>query len=652
MEETRQGLANVKEPWLLVLDNADDPNADYQCYFPAGLLGVVIMTSRNRECRRYASTPAVELEGLPGSDARELLLHATNIPREQWHTFQDDAQEVASLLQSHPLALIQAGAYISSAHCTIAEYPQVFHLQRKRLLEFRPKQAQSRYGDVYATFEASVGFLEASQAEQAPQDAVDLFYVLSICAANPLPVGRLFEEGWKGAQSILSSNDSDDDLLRLKRWHVSHLPPLVQEDADEWDPFRLVEAVQLLRSLSLVSAETHEDSTNVSMHPLMHAWALDRLGTVDQKYAWLTTGCLVAVSNYRFTLLALGRQLQPHLEALMSLDMDFVFESQPPAKISVIILRCGWLLHNLGDYKKLKGLMDNLMIYLDLDPLVVDAKWLPVYDLFASNLMGSGKARKAVSLLEQVVQIQEQTLVEDHSDRLSSQQRLASAYDADGQAKNAISLHEQVVQIRDQTLAEDHPARLASQQELARAYRANGQVEKAISLLEQVFQIRGQTLAIHHPFRLNAQRQLALAYHANGELEKAVSLLEQVGQIEQQTLPEDDPDRLHSQHMLAAAYWANRNPRKSVSLLEQVIQIQEQKLAEDHPSRLKSQHDLARFYWRLGRRNPAFRMMKNVVEVKRKLLDECHPDRIISEEKLKIFEDEMIETEAAESCET
>src|SRR5882757_658155 len=38
----------------------------------------------------------------------------------------------------------------------------MYERQRKRLLGFRPSQAQSRYRDVYATFEASVEILQAS----------------------------------------------------------------------------------------------------------------------------------------------------------------------------------------------------------------------------------------------------------------------------------------------------------------------------------------------------------------------------------------------------------------------------------------------------------------------------------------------------------
>jgi len=43
-EAGKQGLANIQQPWMLVLDNADDLNIDYQDYFPPGSSGVVVLT--------------------------------------------------------------------------------------------------------------------------------------------------------------------------------------------------------------------------------------------------------------------------------------------------------------------------------------------------------------------------------------------------------------------------------------------------------------------------------------------------------------------------------------------------------------------------------------------------------------------------------
>lgn len=234
LEEARQGLANVQQPWLLVLDNADDPKVDYQRYFPAGSRGVVILTSRNEDCHQYATEKAFPLDGLLDDEARELLLGAAGVPYDQRSTLEGDAQVVVSLLSSHPLALIQAGSYVGRGHCTLAEYPEVFVQQRKRLLTFRPAQARSRYRDVYATFEASAVILRAlaemkppSSTTESARDALELLPVLATCGASRLPL-LVFEAGWKGAQEIgpdtADDDDDDDDALRLTSWHISRLP--------------------------------------------------------------------------------------------------------------------------------------------------------------------------------------------------------------------------------------------------------------------------------------------------------------------------------------------------------------------------------------------------------------------------------------------
>ncbi|KAL8650448.1 MAG: hypothetical protein Q9226_005138 [Calogaya cf. arnoldii] len=665
MEEAQQGLANAKESCLLVLDNADDPDVDYQRYFPAGVLGVVLLTSRNAECRQYASSPelAVELEGLPESDARELLLHATNTPREQWRKSEADAQTVTTLLRSHPLALIQAGAYISRAHCTIAEYPRVFNSQRERLLKFRPRQAKSRYGDVYATFEASASFLQSSQGAAA-KDALQLLSMLGVCAARRLPLQLLFEEGWKLAQSILlfedlrklaqsisSGNSNDGDtFLTLTPWHVSHLPSLLQADADAWDPFRLVEAVGLLKAFSLVSADTNDDLLSVSMHPLTNAWALDRLDAAAQHKAWLATGCLFAVRLFDtdMTWVKPERQLQPHLRALLSLDMNIMFASEPPTPVATLITQCGLLLCVMRDVAKVKDLMANLMVYLNLDPLTVDARWLPIYYVTAVNHLHNYGLQKAVSLLEQVAQILNQQLAEDHPISTFLQYDLALAYMVLSEGEKAITLLEQVGQIWKQEIGEDDPIVLNSQCELARAYMVNGETEKAIALLEQVVQIWEQTACKDHPGRLISQQVLASMYRMNGQVERAVSPLEQVVQIWEDILAEDHPARLQSQYELARAYQDDGQDKKAMSVLKQVVRIREQTQAEDNPERLASQHVLATIFWDLGPREDAVQLMKHVVKVKRKAYGD-EPDAKGSAEWLRFFEDEMSETKATEN---
>ena len=75
------------------------------------------------------------------------------------------------------------------------------------------------------------------------------------------------------------------------------------------------------------------------------------------------------------------------------------------------------------------------------------------------------------------------------------------AYQVNGQVKEAVSLLEQVVKIREQTLAEDHPSRLASQQVLATVYWDYDRRNAALSITKRIVKIRRRVLDEHHPAR-------------------------------------------------------------------------------------------------------------------------------------------------------
>ncbi|KAF7505308.1 hypothetical protein GJ744_001011 [Endocarpon pusillum] len=93
-------------------------------------------------------------------------------------------------------------------------------------------------------------------------------------------------------------------------------------------------------------------------------------------------------------------------------------------------------------------------------------------------------------------------------DRLASQHELARAYEANGQVKEALSLLEQVVKIEEQILAEDHPSRLASQHELATIYWDLGHHSNAVQMMKHVVGIRSQVLDEQQPGRKNSEAWL------------------------------------------------------------------------------------------------------------------------------------------------
>jgi hypothetical protein len=110
VEESLQALATIKERWLLILDNADDPSFDYTRCIPSGVTGMVMTTSRIPQCSRYSTLPAEALEGLDIEHSTQLLLKAASVLEEAWPSCEEQAQAIVALLGSHTLALIQAGA--------------------------------------------------------------------------------------------------------------------------------------------------------------------------------------------------------------------------------------------------------------------------------------------------------------------------------------------------------------------------------------------------------------------------------------------------------------------------------------------------------------------------------------------------------------
>jgi hypothetical protein len=439
------------------------------------------MTSRIHDCKRYSLDANEALEGLIDKDSKELLLKAADIPKDSWPSYYDQAEKVVSLLGSHTLALIQAGAYIAKGHCQLYEYPKVYERQRERLLKYRPEQAQSRYYDVYATFEASAEVFERSNSE-AGEDALCLLTVLSMLDSAVLPL-QIFQSAWNGGREVLRSNCEETSAVTISRSHALRLPGLLVEESDEWDPFRLTEASSKLISLSLAMRHDINGSIGLSMHPLTHAWAKDRQDLEQQDTAWIATGCILVLSQSNYTMWQTQeRRLLPHLQSYLNIKIGRILLFESKALVIPILLQCGWALLRMRQDSRLSHLLEDIFTELRKNPKEPLDELLPLYFLQARSLSNTGEIKMAVALLEQIVEIEGRILAKTHPDRLASQHALAIAYEANGQVKEAIALLEQVVQIEGRTLAETHPSRLASQHALAIAYEANGQVKEAMAL--------------------------------------------------------------------------------------------------------------------------------------------------------------------------
>jgi tetratricopeptide (TPR) repeat protein len=666
-EESLRALANSRRRWLLVLDNADDTTFDYSAYLPSGNRGAVIMTSRVPSCRKYSTLEPEALEGLELAHSTQLLLKAARLPAASWPSHTAQAQEIVRLLGSHTLALIQAGAYIAEGYCRLGQYAEKFRRQRRQLLEHHPDQENSRYQNVYATFEASLEGLKYS-GDEAGQDALDLLAVLSMLHSSPLPL-MVFRDAWAGARMVqdrersLADNVSKEqaptrswrskllgknfkrsyspktqmahEINHLDKEHVSRLPRLIGTQLKEWNDYRLKKASAILASLSLVTRHHFEEDDGVSMHPLAHAWAKDRLEPMQQKQTWVSVACLFALARARSTIWQVHeRELLPHIQSFFSFDHEVILSYGPQRMMLPLLLQCGWVTIAVRDYKKLQSLLEIIYRELGVTPWNIPEQHFSLYLLASRAALHLRNTRLAIVLLEHISKVQETTSKDLDPAWLMTRHDLARAYNDNGEAQKAVPLLEHLVKAYKMMPKEgENLSWLASTQyELARAYNLNGQTKEAVALLEEVVDRRqpAPESTVDHG-RLRSQHALAVAYTANGQSNKAVALLEQVVNTYETFLDDTHPDRLLSQQELARAYDTNGDTEKSLPLLEHVVKVKENTHQDTDYSLLTSQYALAYTYSCLGQKNEALKLREHIVNMYKTILDETHPDRLAAE---------------------
>jgi tetratricopeptide (TPR) repeat protein len=662
IDEVLHVLASTRDRWLLILDNADDPQLDYAAYIPSGNRGAILMTSRVPECQQYSTIAPEVLETLDRTQSVQLLLKAARIPEVSWSTHTAHANEIVNLLASHTLALIQAGAYVAGGYCSLQEYPKKLLQQRESLLKHHPNQQQSRYRNVYSTFEASIDVLNDSH-DEAGKDALSLLAMLSMLHTSTFPM-KLFHDTWIGARQLLHLGLLEKDEVqhthktqRSRRFrfnwgrakqvapspearrtfdiaqeHISQLPGFLGTELKEWDNHRLKKASLLLVSLSLVTQEVSNEGDGLSMHTLTHAWAKDRMSEQGQRQAWIQAACVCVLSLVASKLWRTFRtELRPHVQALTSPRLDRFFAYGPRSFMLPLMVQCGWCLHMVGEREGLRNLLDDIYHYLGTTPWDLPKEQTHLWRLAATASVYSRNTKLAIFLLEHITKVDERSMIPNHTSQLFSRFDLARAYTDNGESERAEAVLEALIATCKTVSNQDMI--LMSQIELNRAYNVTRQSKKAVKLLERVVEEQSHVEGRESEHaKLRSQHGLGAAYIGNGQMKEAIVLLEHVVTSYEAILDEKHDDRLTSQYDLARAYKEDGKLEKALALIQHVVSIQETILSKNDYSLAMSRYTLGSTYIACGEyKKEAVRTMEQVVGSHTAMLKETQSERLSAE---------------------
>lgn len=585
-EQVKTWLANTRHSWLLIIDNADNPRIDYAAFFPSGNKGSIILTTRNPHCRDHAAVGSEDLDHLSFQNAMSLFFKSAEVTAQFYEDNQKAGENIVRALGLHTLAIIQAGAYIKFRFCSLEEYPTHLKQQEERLMKFRPEQAQSAYGSVFATFEISATHLESSQ-DQGAADALSLLQVLGFIHFQEIPES-MFTRARKEAitiQEYTSRVGPLDETAGLSLQQASRLPIfMMQENDPAMDVFlwRWRETLNLLESYSFIKITGSGESLSFSMHPLVHTWTRIRHDLATRKEGWRAAGSIIALSMRGSNYEIFHEELRSHVVAYLDyLSSEYLVTMTDLEKCQTHY-KIAYLLLNLNDISKLRSLLDMLETF----EAWVDARaesGIQVQILTALHLCGEGRAREAVELLERLMRT-------EHFDDLDVQKVLARAYIKCKQHKKAIGLLEHILRIEERTEQAENATTLWSLHELGRALLESEQYEKAIPLLEQCFEM-DKTLVPAYSDRLASEISLGNAYIGIKQYEKAAKILQNVLEIQRTILDVTDSRLLRTQFELARAYisMGSGHYEKAAELLKKVVGIRERILAPDDPRLLRSQ---------------------------------------------------------------
>ena len=626
-EVIRRWLSNTREPWLLIIDNADDPSMDVSEFFPAGNRGSILVTTRNPDCRIHATVGSCELGEMDLEEAVTLFLRAVRVEDTAAEIVRKEAAVVAKTLGCLALAIVQAGAYVRQGLCSIGEYCSIYSHRRERLLRHRPVQAGSSYKfSVYTTWEISVEAIRRMSRETS-DNAIELVRIFSFLHYDDI-TEDIFKRAWKNSCKGKGLSKNISSLFYIRS----------QERQAKWDLILIREAAVLLASFSLIKIDAI--GRRMSMHPLVHVWTRDCLLEDLQRHYWAAASYTLASGiswTYKSSDYDFRRALVPHIDSCISLCKDKPIVScyagsdqvEMAARFALAFVENGRLWSAMELFKKVLEARQRTLGSDHPDTLMA-------MNNLANSYSDVGRRQEAMELREKALEASQRTLGNEHPDTLRAMNNLANSYSDVGRRQEAMELRKKALEASQRTLGNEHPNTLGAMNNLANSYRDAGRRQETMELREKALEARQRTLGNEHPDTLRAMNNLANSYRDAGRRQEAMELREKVLEASQRTLGNEHPNTLGAMNNLAISYRDVGRRQEAMELRGKVLEARQRTLGSEHPDTLGAMNNLAISYRDVGRRQEAMELREKVLEASQRTLGSEHPDTLMAMNNLAI----------------
>lgn len=618
----RYWLSTFPRPWLLVVDNADDPMLDLSSIMPPGNAGQILITTRNPDFVSFSTIKPIRLTNMDPDEAIELLLRSAYPENQElWKkpSFNPIASAIAHKLGYLAIAIHLAGSTIRRKICTMEKYLTWYLSQRDLLLGCAMSLGREEE-DIITTWEIPFRMIEARRSV-SHQDAVAVLHVLASLHHESIPELLL-----QAPMLMKLAPDLD----------VHSIPPLFQSEQAGSDVarVRLRSALRILYEYSIIELDSAKGVC--SLHPVVHEWARSRINASGKIQHWLRCTAFVlscADTNSESTTYMNPSLILPHLDSFFKLARDCSLDLLTTPNGPTYLEKLALIYEQAGCWPNSLGILIPLVHYLTWRMGARHEQTLAAKRRASLCYWNLFEVGQAISLQLQIVASRwvyrrsilawSNPIKPMHVEYLLALSDLTQSLWLAG-LRNAskVAGERAVVGLRQQ-LGPHHVWTLEASFHLARTYRHLGVLETAHTMLVENLRDRRRILGRTHLDTLMTLNELGMSFKSRKRnLALAEQLVRQVLKIRKEILGEEHAYTLWSVNDLAKVICARDRPAEAIVLLEQAIPCVSRTLGNDHVGMQMTKGNLALAYAQQHRWQEAETLLEELISQ----ADRTHPD--------------------------
>jgi tetratricopeptide (TPR) repeat protein len=586
LDALRQGRPSSR--WLLIFDNVDEPEQVRE-FIPQGA-GHVLLTSRNQAWNRAAR--AVEIDVFAREESVQFLA------RRVVGLDASDAAKVAERLGDLPLAVEQAGAWLSTTGMSVEQYLELLDTQLLRMLDENPPSG-------YDKTTAATWLLSLDRLRHQTPAAAKLLEVCAFFAPEQIPTSLIYSSRF--TEVLLPY----DPTLR---------DPILQG--------RLVREIGKYALASVDSAQT-----SVQMHRLVQAVVQDSLSPEAQSETRRQVQQILAAaprgnSDVQGSWRAYA-MLWPHIRHSGALGSD-----DPEVRHLVIdVVR---YLYRRGDFTSSRDLATEAT-ELWRTTIGEDPTTLLLGFHLGNALWSLAEYEEAIRVDEHTVERLTDSVGADHEYTIMATGGLAADYRALGRYSEARKLDEETLIRAKETFGEFHDRTLLIANNVAVSLRLAGAFGEAAEIDETTLSSRRRYFGDTHPYTLLAAANYGNDLRALGRFQESKSLLEQLLETYRDQLGEDNVETLRAAKHLSVTLRKIGDFVAANALTVDTLRRFIAASGPDHPDTLSCLMNRACEESALGDSSAAVVTARQVIDEYRRVFQPSHPLFLAGLNNLAIF---------------